>query len=412
MVIKIISQITPKTVLVVGDLILDRYTFGRTERISPEAPVPVVHVNKEETKAGGAGNVAINLKALGMRPRLVGRVGDDRAGEELLDILKNEGIDVSGVYVEKGCATPAKTRVIAGSQQVVRIDYEYCSPFTPDQAFMDKLVSQLDSVSSIAISDYAKGTLSVDLLRSLICMAGSIPTIADPKGTDFTRYSGVTVLKPNFSEALRAAGKGTLDEAARTILNDVDVKYLMVTRSQDGISLFCSDRTHRHFAVQKKEICDATGAGDTVLAMMSAAVACSLSIEQAIELSNIAAACSVERLGCARISLSDIADQVVTGNCSGIVSGNQALEGVLDLWKHEQVSIIYLPLQVVTEHLTQLYNLHKEQQKVVVCFEQKNRDEQLLSLLSSLPCVDLVADAISPFFPLKNHTMNDCNLNN
>ena len=402
---KALSTINPKTILVVGDLILDRYTFGQSKRISPEAPVPVVLVEHEELRAGGAGNVALNLISMGMRPRLVSRIGDDDTGKELRSLLINEGVDISGVFEEQGFVTPSKTRVIASSQQLVRIDREKNQAMSPEfeKRVIDRLPSLFQGVDLVAISDYAKGTLSLPLLRAVIRLARErhIPCITDPKGTDFRRYAGSTILKPNASETLRAApphAASSVEEAAMAIMRDVSVDVLMVTRSEEGISLFYPDGRHERFPVQPKEVRDVTGAGDTVLAMLSAAYASGISLGEAVGLSNVAASCAVERIGCARVSLQDVASLLIEQNPSGKICSGTGFFSLLGALRQEKLLMIQMPSCTTISsdqlmRLSEIAALHQGR-KAVACFETISTDPRLLELVASFGHVHLVVHGL------------------
>lgn len=313
-----ISRLGSTKILVAGDLMLDTYTIGKARRISPEAPVAVVQVLREDNRPGGAGNVILNLVSMGAQVVAVGRVGDDSAGEQLRKALMAEMVDVRGLVVQKNAATPVKNRVIAENQQIVRVDYEQITsiPELLEQQVVELLPELMQGVSLVAISDYGKGFLSRTLLSAIIENAKmrDIPIIADPKGTDFGKYSGTTVIKPNLSEAYAAAGlplDSPLEHVADKVLQMVQAQMLMITRSEAGISIFHADGKRQDFSVKAREVKDVTGAGDTVLAMLACAMASGLSIEEAVQLSNVAAGLAIERFGCARISLSDLARRLL-----------------------------------------------------------------------------------------------------
>jgi len=310
------TTIKPKRILVAGDFILDRYTWGSCKRISPEAPVPVISVTREEHKAGGAGNVILNLLSLGMHVHALGRVGVDAAGTSLLDALAEEGVDTRGLLQEPDFQTPVKNRLIAGAQQITRIDYETPKSISADleKRFLREIPKLLESIDLVAISDYAKGFLTNKVLAALIQTAKKlkIPVISDPKGVDFSKYAGSTLLKPNLSEAFQAAPESkTLLDAAKVIFSKVSVDTLMVTRSEAGISLFYPDGRQEDHSVEAKEVKDVTGAGDTVLAVLACAMANKISVSEATELANIAGQVAVSRIGCVRVSLSEIARSMV-----------------------------------------------------------------------------------------------------
>lgn len=312
------SQLAPAKAVVIGDFLLDTYTIGKAKRISPEAPVAVVHVEKEEHRPGGAGNVVLNLISLGCQVTAIGRIGLDHSGTLLLDTLRDEDVDVEGMVIQQCYPTPVKNRVIAENQQMVRVDREILTPLPEmlEQQIIEALPALFQDVKVIAISDYGKGFLTRTLLSAVIELgrALSIPIIADPKGIEFTKYSGSTVLKPNLSEAYAASGlpsETPLELVAEKIFQHSQSEILMITRSEAGISLFNKAGERSDFPVKIREVKDVTGAGDTVLAMLACALANDLSIEDAVQLSNVAAGIAIERFGCARVSLSDLARRLL-----------------------------------------------------------------------------------------------------
>lgn len=295
-----------KKVLVAGDFMLDVYTEGDVRRISPEAPVPVLCVKSESRIPGGAGNTILNLISLGMDVVALGRIGEDQSGRYFLEAIADENVDTRGIFVDPIFQTPEKNRMMASGQQIVRIDYEKVLPLHEElqKTIIEKLPTLLRNVDIIAISDYAKGFLTPTLLQEI--MSYPIPVIVDPKGLDFTRYFGAKVLKPNLLEAVAAAGLGSeasLDKIAEALLQGVET--LMITRSQEGISLF-SKEGRRDFAAKVHDVRDVTGAGDTVLAVVTAALANDYALDEACSLANIAAAIAIEKLGCARVTLEEI----------------------------------------------------------------------------------------------------------
>ncbi len=316
--LKSICQLEKRSILVVGDLILDTYTTGKANRISPEAPVAVVHVHHEESLPGGAGNVALNLVSLDADVVMIGRVGEDDAGRMIRDAFLSEKINIDGLVVQRDFKTPVKNRVIADNQQLVRIDYERVQPISKDleKLLIESLPKLMQGVDAVAISDYGKGFLSDTLLHAIITLASSlqIPVIADPKGKNFGKYNGVTILKPNLSEAYAAAEmtpEEDLSAVAEKILKETDIQTLMITRSKDGISIFEQNKKRTDFPVNERAIKDVTGAGDTVLATLTYAIANELPMDQAVPLSNIAAGIAIERVGCARVSLSDLVHRLI-----------------------------------------------------------------------------------------------------
>lgn len=309
-----LSHLGPITVLVIGDLMLDAYTIGEVKRVSPEAPVTILNVTEQDERPGGAGNVMLNLRSLGCEVVAVGRVGEDRAGHCLVDKLAKEGVDVRGVFFQESFVTPVKNRIIASQQQIVRVDHEKVEAL-PE--FLQKSIEQilpelLMGVSIVAVSDYAKGLLSKDLLQELIFQARKreIPVVVDPKGADFSKYRGATVVKPNLKEARIASGlpeTASLDKLGAAVLEKSAVDALVVTRSGAGISLFTKGENRIDFPARVKEVNDVTGAGDTVLSTLTVALGNGLALSHAIPLTNIAAGIAVEQFGCARVTLSQLA---------------------------------------------------------------------------------------------------------
>jgi D-glycero-beta-D-manno-heptose-7-phosphate kinase len=305
-----VVDLTSRQILLVGDLCLDTYTRGRVERISPEAPVPVLHQQSTSHRPGMAGNTACNLLALEQRVRLLSRIGDDEAGERLRASLRAASIDTDHLIVDH--TTSEKNRLIAGQQQICRIDTEAPEPLSPslESRLIESLPSLLSDIDLCAISDYGKGFLTPTLLRALLlgCAERNIPTVVDPKGRDFSRYRGATLIKPNTLEAITAAGLGaeaSLDDVAATLLSETQVQALMVTRSEHGIALF-TPQGRSDFPTRPSEVRDVTGAGDTVLATISASLANGHSLSDACTLANRAAALAVQHIGCVAVPLSDL----------------------------------------------------------------------------------------------------------
>lgn len=308
-----IDSIAPFKALVVGDFMLDSYTTGRVKRISPEAPVPILEVMGQESRPGGAGNVALNLAALGGSVEVVGRIGADAEGESLQTLLATKQVGVDGFFHEPDYKTPVKNRLIADSQQLLRVDFEKVTPLpaSVEAKILSFLQKKIPEMGVVAISDYGKGFLTPTLLTETIAIAqkASVPLIVDPKGMEFTKYRGAKIIKPNLGEAYAAAKlplTASLDSVAEILLEMTKAELLLITRSEAGISLFEKRHAARHFPVRAKEVKDVTGAGDTVLAVIGAALANQIHIEEAIPLANAAASLSIERLGCVQVTPSEI----------------------------------------------------------------------------------------------------------
>lgn len=291
-------------VLVVGDVMLDRYWFGDVQRISPEAPVPVVRVRSNQERLGGAANVALNVRSLGAQAPLLGIVGDDDAGRRVAALLENAGIE-SFLVRDASVPTTVKLRVIGRQQQLLRIDFE-ATP-EPDR-LEDKFVAfreQLERASVLVLSDYGKGALGrVDELIDA-ARERQVPIVVDPKGDDYARYRGATLLTPNRAELREVVGswrdEADLERRAQALRVELDLRYLLLTRSEEGMTLFAQDDVFS-VAAQAREVFDVSGAGDTVVALMATALAIGLPIRQAVALANRAGGIVVGKLGTASVT--------------------------------------------------------------------------------------------------------------
>ena len=304
---KIVQQFSDQPVLVVGDLMLDRFVWGRVERISPEAPVPVVEVVKESVHLGGAANVAYNLSVLKARPLLVGVVGSDEAGDRLVEELHRQEISSEGIVRDDTRATTIKTRIIAHNQQVCRTDREDKAPLSQGAVGQIRGAYQtfLEEAKGVIISDYAKGALSAALVVDLIQEAREAKKFVavDPKAGDFSVYCGASIVTPNKKEAARASGVEIVDElsfiqAGEKLLEVTASDYLLITRGEEGMTLF-EGKEPSHIPTVAQEVFDVSGAGDTVIASLTLAVAADASIGEAAILANHAAGVAVGKLGTA-----------------------------------------------------------------------------------------------------------------
>lgn len=396
-----LSRFSPVRVLVIGDFMLDTYTTGKVKRISPEAPVSVLHVQKEESRPGGAGNVVLNLISLGAKVTAVGRIGYDIAGEELRDSLEKEGADIDNLILQKGYKTPVKNRLIADAQQILRVDFETVNPLTEhvEDQVLERLPSLIDQVQIIAVSDYGKGFLSRTLLQKVIAMASAkgIPVIVDPKGDDFSKYFGAAVIKPNLMEAYAAAklpSEAPLEQVANVILQTCGVEMLIITRSESGISFFNKAGQRFDFPVRSKEVKDVTGAGDTVLSMISVALANKLDIKYGAQLANIAAGMAIERLGCARINLSEMAERLLEYDVENKIFDEEHLFALQHALKGKRYSVLGVDSKdgMSTALFRSLRKLSSRdlEKKLIVYVRDNDPDEEFVSLLSSLSEVDFI----------------------
>lgn len=305
--------------LVVGDLMLDEYLWGKAERISPEAPVQVVDVVREELRLGGAGNVVHNLAALGVDVSVCSVVGDDQNGRELLEKFCQQQIDTRAIFVDPGRRTSRKTRVVAAHQQIVRIDRESREALPPsvEQQLCLWIAGHASEYKVVVLSDYNKGVLTPAVIAAAVAAAaqGGIPVLVDPKGSDFTRYSGATLLTPNRKEAEVASGisitdTASLAEAATAIMGSTGLQHLLITRSEEGMSLFSRDGEVVHIPTVAREVFDVSGAGDTVLATLAVGVASGLTMAESARLANVAAGIAVGKLGTSIVTPQEIIDTV------------------------------------------------------------------------------------------------------
>lgn len=326
-------------VLVVGDVMLDRYWHGKTNRISPEAPVPVVQVVNREDRPGGAGNVALNIAALGAAASLVGVVGQDEAGQELSSRLKAAGV-LCDFAQSAEAPTITKLRVVAQHQQLIRLDFEQGF----EQEAVDSLTGRANELLSqaqvLVLSDYNKGALAN--CQALIKLAKNhgVPVIVDPKGNDFSKYRGATLITPNLNEFETIVGACNSEEELSTrglkLLRELELGALLITRGEHGMTLLRSDFPALHLPARAREVFDVTGAGDTVIATLASAVAAGHDLAEATALANLAASLAVAKLGTAAISGPELrrAIQREEGSGRGAMSAEQLRLAVEDAKAH------------------------------------------------------------------------------
>jgi len=304
-----IPDFTKARILVAGDLMLDRYWHGTTSRISPEAPVPVVGISDVEERAGGAGNVALNITALGGQSRLLSLTGNDEPASVLKSLLEKNNIDCHFVTVE-GSSTVTKLRIISRQQQLIRLDFEDGFVNSDSRAIEEAFSQQLDQIDVVILSDYGKGTL--DDVNRLILMAREKgqPVLVDPKGTDFNRYRNASVITPNLSEFEAVCGpcedEAMLVEKGMEALAEYDLTALLITRGEHGMTLLHRDAEPFHLPTHAREVFDVTGAGDTVIATLAAGLAAGLDYPDATRLANHAAGVVVGKLGTATVSVREL----------------------------------------------------------------------------------------------------------
>lgn len=305
----VLPDLSTVRLLIVGDVMLDRYWFGDVSRISPEAPVPVVRVERCEERPGGAANVARNAAALGARVSLLSLVGRDEAGESLARLVRDGGIDAS-LHVDDAVSTTVKLRVIGRQQQLLRIDFENRPSHEVLRAKLADFAQRLPDCDAVVFSDYGKGGLThISEMIALARGAGKIVLI-DPKGDDYSAYAGATVVTPNRSEMRDVAGRwkdeADLERKATELREQLQLDALLVTRSEEGMSLFLADRAIHEKAVAR-EVFDVSGAGDTVIATLGVMLASGADWELAIHVANVAAGIVVGKLGTAVVTRDELA---------------------------------------------------------------------------------------------------------
>jgi rfaE bifunctional protein kinase chain/domain len=309
--IRAIQSFRNRRILVFGDLMLDRFVFGSVSRISPEAPVPVVEIKKENSSLGGAANVAANIHSLRGMPIPLGVLGNDSPGSRLREEFRSIGSPVGGLIIDRNRPTSTKTRIIAHHQQVCRTDREDRSPLSAaiQSRIAKKFKATIPSVDAVIVSDYAKGMMSPHLLKRTLPLAKSARKIVcvDPKMKDFAAYKGATVITPNLLETEHASGisiSGAHDlvRAAQKILGESGIEHLLVTRGEEGMALFENNSRVTYIPTVAQEVFDVTGAGDTVISTLTLGLVAGLTILEAAVLSNIAAGIVVGKLGTASVT--------------------------------------------------------------------------------------------------------------
>jgi D-beta-D-heptose 7-phosphate kinase/D-beta-D-heptose 1-phosphate adenosyltransferase len=311
----LLDQLPQGRVLVVGDIIMDEFIWGKVNRISPEAPVPVVTVRRETQLLGGAANVVNNIRSVGGEVFLAGVVGGDERGRKILSLLEEKGVRTGGVLIDPRRPTTVKTRIIAHSQQVVRFDRE--NQDTLSQGYADSLASyvreQIHAVDTVVIADYGKGVVTASLVEAITRVSKEQNKVValDPKMGRFDLYRDVTIMTPNSQEASAASGAEIVDEkslkdAGQRLLDRFNCQAVLITRGEDGMALFERGEEAIFVPTAAREVFDVTGAGDTVIGVMALALAVGASFPQAAVLSNLAAGIVVGKVGTATVSLDEL----------------------------------------------------------------------------------------------------------
>ncbi len=332
-------------VLVVGDLMLDRYWFGATSRISPEAPVPIVHINQSEERPGGAGNVALNLSSLLVDVNLMGIIGNDVEGELLERKLNVANIKT---FLQRTSLLPTitKLRVLSQHQQLIRLDFEKKIQYDNQEKFLTQYQQLLEQNNIVVLSDYGKGTLNS--VEDLIAAARkkNVPVLVDPKGNDFRRYKGATIITPNYKEFEAVVGhchdEKEICQKGKKLIKDLQLKALLVTRGEHGMTLIQQDGDEFHLPAKAREVFDVTGAGDTVIAVLAATIAAGESFKDAVTLANLAAGIVVSRLGAATVSAPELRRYAaeIDSSLNGVVNEEQLLIAIQDAKAHGEKIVV------------------------------------------------------------------------
>jgi rfaE bifunctional protein kinase chain/domain len=308
----IIEQFNGLKVLVVGDVMIDAYYFGKVDRISPEAPVPVVAVNKKENRLGGAANVAMNLVALGAKPIVCSVVGNDKDGEDLISLFRENGVGTDGIIKSTDRVTTVKLRVISQSTQMLRIDTEDTKGINPtdSRALVNSIIELLPQVAVVIFEDYDKGVLTDQNILEITEEAGmrNIPVVVDPKKRNFSFYKGVDLFKPNLKELreglkldIDVNEKASFEKAVSKMMLDMELKHAMITLSEKGVMITDGKQFH-YIPAHIRKIADVSGAGDTVISVAALCFALKMEMQQVAELANLAGGLVCEEVGVVPIS--------------------------------------------------------------------------------------------------------------
>jgi rfaE bifunctional protein kinase chain/domain len=341
-VIASLEDFKNKRVLVLGDLMLDQYLYGGVSRVSPEAPVLVVKFKKNENFLGGAGNTANNLTALGAKVFIVGVIGNDSNGKTLIDLFQDKGINTEGLILDKNRQTTLKQRIVSGSHQLLRADYEDQDSISKEieDSIIYFVQKKIEEIDAIAVSDYNKGIITPTLMKNLINLANSkqIPIIADLKPINWECFVGVTLITPNLKEAKEITRLESenipIEEIGKRLVNDLK-STIFITRGEDGITLFEKEGEINHFPTKKVNIFDVTGAGDTVLAFSTLGLVSGLSFKEIAEVANIAGRIVVQKPGTSIVSIEEIKE------CLNISQINLLRKKVDKEWGYEDWIVNY-----------------------------------------------------------------------
>ncbi len=405
-------------ILVVGDLMLDRYWHGGTSRISPEAPVPVVHVNNIEERAGGAGNVALNISALGAQASVLGFCGKDETANALTRTLEQANVRCLLEQVDN-LATITKLRIMSRHQQLIRLDFEDGFHHTSSDFLYERFLAELEQTDVVVLSDYGKGTLHSIQRFIEAANRANVPVLIDPKGTDFTIYRGATLITPNWSEFEAVTGGCQSDEElvekGQNLLKSLDLNALLITRGEKGMTLLTTTEAALHLPTQAREVFDVTGAGDTVISVLATGLAAKLPLSDATTLANLAAGVVVGKLGTATANSEEL-EQALQGERAehhGVLSLPQMLEvlrhskqkkektvatnGCFDILHPGHIRYLR-QARALGDRLIVLVNSDESVRRLKGSGRPVNPLEHRMEMLAALECVDWVIsfDADTP----------------
>lgn len=343
-----VHRMKDASVLVIGDIMLDRFIYGSVDRISPESPVPVLSIKREDYMLGGAGNALANIATLGAKGVILSVIGEDEEGAKIANLIKKQGMSADGLITLSDRPTIVKTRYLAGHQQLLRTDFEKNTAIDKQtqDILLEKAGAYIKNVKALIISDYGKGLLGKDLIASIIKLAKKhkVPVIVDPKGFDFTIYKGATAITPNkkeLSEATQGMPVETDEEvieAAETLIKNCNLEAVIATRSAQGMTLIQKKEAPFHLEASALEVFDVSGAGDTVIATIATSLAACASLKEAVELANIAGGIVVAKVGTAGIRSKELLEALEQIALATICDNTEALEQV-QRWKAKGLKV-------------------------------------------------------------------------
>lgn len=416
---KTLNAMKGLSIMVVGDLMLDQFVYGDVDRISPESPVPVLNIQKQDMMLGGAGNVLTNLSALGITPVVFAVVGADTQAQFVRDIAKKAGADASGILTDESRPTTLKTRYLARHQHLLRTDFEKTHPLSSDieAKIFAGIEKAMKGVKAIVLSDYGKGVLTKTLLSKIIATANkaNVSVLVDPKGNDYTIYCGADIVTPNRKELALAAGTSALvsdDEitnAAQKIIKDCGVACVVATRSEDGMSVISSARP-MHLKTEAIEVFDVSGAGDTVIATLAAAIAAGATMEDAARLANLAGGIAVSKVGTTPVRMEELYAALLRGvpgegRVARLADESEAVDQVRT-WQAKGLKVGFTNgcFDILHKgHVMYLEEARKQCDRLVVALNHDasvkilkgpsrpvNDEDARAAVLGALSCVDLV----------------------